>query len=1082
MVCEINFPQCFDYSLYIYSMSGLHIIKASAGSGKTFSLTREFLKIVLAEPTDYYKHVLAVTFTNKATSEMKERILAELHKLGANKKSDHLQNLLEHFPNKREGQIREKSSAILQQILHGYSWFRIETIDSFFQGVIRSFIREIGVTGNYTIEIDQDKILEEAIERFLDNIGSDKQVLGWVLDYITSKIDEGKSWVIKNELHELGNHLFNEKIISKSEELKEFLGNEEVLKAFRDVLIAQIKIFEQEISSLAKQALSIIDHAGLASEDLFQGNRGPYSFFTKNAQRNITEAGTYVLNVLETPEKWPSGKTKRKQEVQNIGELKLNPLILEIKDIMTREGAAYHSCVQTLKNYHILGLIYILQKEIVRIKQEKGIMLISDAAPFIQKIINGNDIPFIYEKIGTQFNHLLIDEFQDTSDLQWQNFKPLLENSLSNKNKCLVVGDVKQSIYRWRNSNWEILAHQLKGHFAAGNIVEEYLDTNRRSCARIIRFNNLFFEEVIHIVEPLVDKDMDNFFPVSAIYDQVSQLIPDYKSPDDGYFSFRFYDEKTTRETEDYFGNELVERINECLGKNYNPGDIALLVRNKYEGALIAQYLVEANKENRFSKELGVISNESLFLVHSPVVKLLIAAMRFIYEPQMKIIAAELISSYLQIFATKNDSATIFPTGNFSLDTVDKIIGDNFTDKADKLRLNGLYNTVESLCSILDLYSQTTELVYLHSFFDVVFQYSTSEMADLSGFLKYWDEEGTKKTISAAETLGSVRIMTIHKSKGLQFPVVIIPFTDWKIAPKSNEILWVDSTYEPFNKLPLIPLNYSSKLSQSFFQTDYQRENYLTLIDNLNLLYVAFTRAEDILIGMARTSEKVLKTCGDILYAAVQKVMGHKDILVQHDIEANRYFSGIARNQEGQPVVHELTLDTIGTEKGLIPSVRISSQASEFMRKKDSENSAATLGRIYHAIMEKIKTKNDIDSAFQRIILQGIIGRNEAADIKSKLLNAMQKEKVADWFTEKYEVLTETDIIGTTGSVKRPDRIMINGAQAMIVDYKFGSIEDVDKHTKQVSAYMKLIKNMGYAETSGYIWYVFENDLVEVTT
>ncbi len=1060
-------------------MSQLHIIKASAGSGKTFSLTREFLRIVLSEPLDYYRHILAVTFTNKATSEMKSRILLELYKLGTNKESYHLSGLLEFFPNKTEQQIRDKSNAILKQILHGYSWFKIETIDSFFQGVIRSFIREIGIPGNYNIEIDQDKILEEAVDNFLDNLGTNNQILGWVLEYIESKIEEGRSWTIKAELQQLGRHLFIEKIIDKSEYLEQFLGNEEVLKAFRDVLMAQVKSYEQQICVSAQKALSIINNAGLVEGDFFQGPRGPYGFFVKNANGNLTDPNSYVIKVLEQPEKWASGKTKRKTEVQKTGELKLNPIIESIIDFTTVEGAGYYAAKLTLRNYHILGLLYVLRNEINNVKREKGIMLISDAAPFIRKIINGNDIPFIYEKIGTQFNHLLIDEFQDTSRMQWDNFKPLLSNSLSGNNKCLIVGDVKQSIYRWRNSDWEILARKVKENFKQEPIFEEELDTNRRSNAKVIRFNNIFFRDSIHIIDSLTDNKPDNLVPVSEIYKNVTQKVPDQQSQNEGFVCFKFFEERYAKETEDYFSEELIQRINEVLEHNYMPGDITLLVRTKSEGSLLAHFLVEANKEKRFIQDVGVISNESLFLIHSPVIKLLVAAMKFVHTPKEQIIAAELLSSYLQI----NDPAggsVVFPSGEFSVEFVDMIIGHGFTTQIADLKLRGLYNITESLCSLLNLNSQSDELVYLHSFFDVVFEYSTKETADLAGFLKYWEDEGNTKTISAAETRGSLKILTIHKSKGLQFPVVIIPYANWKFTPKNNEILWVEPETEPFNKLPLIPVNNCEMMSRSLFKTDYFNENYLSLIDNLNLLYVAFTRAEDALICFAVKSDNQMKTIGDIVFKTVETMASVGELIFNIDNNDLRYILGTLTSKHGTKPGSDINIAPQVDTKGYFPEVKISSQAKEFMRYQDNGNDAAAMGRIYHALMEKIKTKEDIDMAVRSMQLQGVINQVEAVRMKSKLDLIFQNPVLDEWFSAKYKVLTEVDIIGSSGKVRRPDRVMIKDDQAIVLDYKFGVEEGRDKHKKQVLSYMELVKGMGYTNTKGYIWYVFENDIVEV--
>jgi ATP-dependent exoDNAse (exonuclease V) beta subunit len=1060
-------------------MSQLHIIKASAGSGKTFSLTREFLRLVLTEPIDYYKHILAVTFTNKATSEMKSRILLELFLLGSNLESAHLAGLLEYLPNKTESQIRTKSNAILKQILHGYSWFRIETIDSFFQGVIRSFIREIGVPGNYNVEIDQSKILENAVDNFLDNLGNSTHSLKWVLEYIENKIEEGKSWVVNAEIQDLGRHLFNENVIDKSEYLEKFLGNEEVLKAFRDVLIAQIKSFEQNIVQTAGKATSILEQAGLTEDDFFQGNRGPYGFFVKNANGNLTVPNSYVIKVLENPDKWASGKSKRKDEVQITGENKLYPILVSITNCFNEEGEAYETAKLILKNYHILGLIYLLRNEIDQIKQDKGIMLISDAAPFIRKIINGNDIPFVYEKIGTQFNHLLIDEFQDTSRMQWDNFKPLLSNCLSGNNKCLVVGDVKQSIYRWRNSEWEILARKIKESFNKEFLFEEELDTNRRSCGNIVKFNNNFFSESIKVIETLITNQPEDMVSLSGIYENVVQKVPESAKANEGAVYFKFFDEDVVSQDDTYFEEEIIRKINEALKLNYLPGDITFLVRTKSEGSVLARFLVEANKEKLFIQDVGVISNESLFLIQSPVIKLLVAAMKYIYDPCEKIIAAEFIACYLQVYS-ENKQSVIFPSGEFELHEIGNTIDKNFYDLHKELKISGLYDVVEKLCSLLNLYNQETELVYLHSFLDVVYDYSSKETADLGGFLKYFNEEGAKKTISAAETNSSLKILTIHKSKGLQFPIVIIPFADWRYTPMNNETIWVESENEPFNKLPLIPVNYSERLSKSQFKKDYYKELYLSLIDNLNLLYVAFTRAEDALICLAKKSENKVKTLGDILFKTINSISSSEIMAFRADQDEQSFSTGILPGKPTQALTAETDLMKNTIVAGYIPKVKISRQAREFMRRKENKEDAAAVGRIFHAIMEKIKTATDIEPAIKSMQMQGVINQEEAEDMSIQLKEAFEKSRVEEWFSENNKVLTEIDIIGSSGKIHRPDRVIMQEDKVVVVDYKFGSEDEKEKHINQVLSYMGLVNNMGFPVVKGYIWYVLEHNVVEV--
>ena len=1059
-------------------MQNLHIIQASAGSGKTFTLTKEFLKLVISEPVDYFKRILAVTFTNKATAEMKGRILKELHTLATGDKSDYLPELKKAFPKKSEKNIREKANAILLQILHNYSWFKIETIDSFFQGVIRSFIREIGVPGNYNLEIDQNKILDEAIDRFLDSLGNDRHALDWLLEYIEQKIFEGKSWTVKTELQVLGKHLFNEKIITHADQLESFLSDNAALSGFRNQLYQIINSFEKEIQTKAKVGVETFNNNSFNEIDVYQGNKGPFSFFSKNALGVMTFANSYTIKVFEDPDKWPSGKCDRKEELRSLGASKLNPLLSEIFNLFETGSEKYNAAKIILKNFHLLALLNNLQHEITELKREKGIMLISDASPFIQKIIDGNDIPFIYEKIGTQFNHLLIDEFQDTSDLQWGNFKPLISNSLSENHKCLIVGDVKQSIYRWRNSKWEILANKVYQDFHADYIEKQNLGTNWRSHANVIEFNNSFFELVSSFVEPIIPQSKNSFFSIKEIYENVIQKIPDNKPLNSGYVSFKFYKEDETKGIDDYYGQELIDRINELLGSKYKPGDITVLVRTKSEGSEIANFLVNASKEKKFIQEIGVISNESLFLWNSQVVQLIISAMQFVYKPNEKLVAAELVSSYIHLF--NNTSGTsYFPSCTFKTAMVDDFLGEGFSEFCKNIRLGGLYNITEQLISRLKLQFEESDLVYLHSFLDVVFDFNSKEMSELSGFLKFWEEEGKRKTISAAETKGSIKIMTIHKSKGLEFPAVIIPFADWDFKPKSNETLWIKSDIEPFNTLPLAPVNYSKTLAESLFRDDFNKENYLSLIDNINLLYVAFTRAEETLICMSKQSKNPFKHTGDIISDILSQLASNQETKISFTDQDRYTLGNIAKHQSKNDDTQE-NLVPVVRKANHFPEVSISSQALEYMRHADDKEDAAAKGRIMHALMEKVKITSDLEPAIKSMVLNGILSNDEKDKIYKDISEVLNDNRVAPWFSGKYQVLNETAIIGSKGKIKRPDRVMINKDETVVVDYKFGAEDDKQKHIEQVENYMDMIRQMGYANLKGYIWYVMEKDIVEV--
>ncbi len=1055
-------------------MAQLKIIRASAGAGKTFRLTQEVLLLLLKESRDYYRHILAVTFTNKATAEMKERILNELHLLVTNEESAHLNTLCEKLK-KPESFIRSKARSILLSILHGYSWFRVVTIDSFFQGVIRAFVRELNIAGYYSIELNQKRILDTAIDNLLNKISDDNELSEWLLEYISGKQDEGKSWSVNKELEDLGQTIFKENLVQKLPEIKSMIENREFLNVYKSTLTTIVKAFDAKTSSIAQKVLDLLEKADLTDKDFFQTSKGPAGYFKKLVNGDYSPRNSYVEKVLNDPEKYPSGSSKRKEEAKSFGIHQMTPAILEVSKIIEEELEDYNTSKCILKNLHIFGVLSALSNEIQNVREEEGIFLISDAAPFIQKIINQNDTPFIYEKIGNQFNHLLIDEFQDTSNLQWENFKPLLSNSLSKDKDCLVVGDVKQSIYRWRNSNWEILSTQIQKDFSApGAIYETNLETNWRSDANVINFNNTFFEEAARIVKGECEELNSNLPDPVSLYADTVQKVPGQKNIEKGYINFKLFSKDETSNNKDgYWQEELVMQINSFIQQKYLPGQIALLVRTKAEGTKLANFLIEANNNKQFSQELSVISNESLLLVNSPAVKILIAALNYINNPQENLFVAEIIQNYL-FLNNQSPQLLLYSTeDSYSSELLDTIIHKDFSATCKQLKNETLLLIVEKLTALLNLYSSESELVYIHSFLDLIYEYSNRNLTTINRFLDYWNDEGCEKSISTAEADDSIRIYTIHKSKGLEFPVVIIPFADWRMANLPGEKIWVTPEKEPYNKLAYLPVNLGKELDESIFRHDYNNEKYQTIIDNLNLLYVAFTRARNALVAFSTTNKKsnTAKVIEDVL-ANIST-----DSLPLELIEdENRYILGEIESQVGRK-------DTIPPQRVAPKSPNLTLPEIKFLNRSEQfldSNNALNTGNTLHSIMEEIIKTDDIHRVIYKKTEEGILDLQQAEAFESILENALTSDNIHSWFDGTYQVLTENDIILPSHQVRRPDRIMLSPENTIIVDYKFGGDDDKKKHIKQVQEYMQLLSNSGLENINGYVWYVLDKNLISV--
>jgi ATP-dependent exoDNAse (exonuclease V) beta subunit len=457
-----------------------------------------------------------------------------------------------------------------------------------------------------------------------------------------------------------------------------------------------------------------------------------------------------------------------------------------------------------------------------------------------------------------------------------------------------------------------------------------------------------------------------------------------------------------------------------------------------------------------------------------------LATLQYVFNPSDKLAAASVITRYCNLFNNNSELPVVYPSGIFNTADVNKIITADFTEKCHQLRMENLYLLTVKLISLLGLDKFETEKVYIHSFLDLVFNYCTSELSDLSGFLKFWEDEGAKKAISAADSDTSVRILTIHKSKGLEFPIVIIPFADWDITPKSNEILWVEPNCPPFDTYELLPVNIAKSLDDTHFSNEYQLECYRSLIDNLNLLYVAFTRPKSALFVISRISEGTKNSMGDLISTSAIELFNDKNLNIIFTTETKTYeIPGtlVVRTESNSVQTSPISSDAQSTQ---IPPVRINYQSSEFIREKNNLLDPKSFGKILHLAMEGIKSSSDIDSSVLALVLQGIISTTESTQIKNTLRNAMENEKTKAWFSVGYTILNEADIIGSAGNIKRPDRIMIKDDTAIVVDYKFGKESDMGKHQNQVKQYMKLMSEMQFSSVKGFLWYVMENDVEEV--
>jgi ATP-dependent helicase/nuclease subunit A len=1082
-------------------MNKLNIIRASAGSGKTHYLTGFFLKILMSEPVDYYKQILAVTFTNKATAEMKRRILQELDRLAADLPSDYLPLLILHSRLK-ESEIRKKSATLLQVILHDYSWFSIETIDSFFQRVIRGFTHEIGVPGNYSIEIETQPILYYAVDTFIDSIAEKSDVLTWLVHYTDDKIQQGKAWDIRHGLIKLGREIFEEKFTEHAVELTASISDKQRMLLFRKELMHTKSMFESRIAEIGKKGIEIIDSSGLNYDDFYQKANGAKKFFEQFSYlifentSGVPYPHTVTYQKLtESADNWPSASTKYKEEVVRIAAGKLRPMLIEAADFFEKNRIKYYSAIEILQNVYAVGILNEISEKIKEYRIEKNVFILSDSPTLIHRIIDQNDAPFIYEKMGNRYGHFLIDEFQDTSALQWFNFKPLISNSLSQGNLNLIVGDAKQSIYRWRNSNWEILAHRINDEYPADIIHYEELRMNWRSAEKIVLFNNSLFPVAIQKlkqrIEELLSGSSDHTEYIrllDTIYSDTKQEFP-RKSMNKGNVYVKFFSRKEIKQNEFYYQEILVSKINELLQKGYLLRDIAILVRDKKDGQTIANLLIELNTGKYFIKELNVLSEESLFLDASNAVSLIIAALQYLNNPSDSLVRAKIINSFeihqncLNI--TPDQNGSVLNGQSLTLLKLQTTLPTYFMESTDELLSLPLYDLTERLIAIFKLQDVAPEIPFIHAFLDVVHDFTAANPGNLVKFIEFWEEEGGKKTVPASESQNAIRVLTIHKAKGLEFKGVIIPFCTWQLDQKPNTILWTETRDTTFNYLPVLPLNYHKGLKNTEYASVYYSELFKSYVDNLNLLYVALTRSIDSLIifpvfNDAENTTGKFTTVGDLLYESIargtdtSKFQSFNSLTSTYELYSREEYP--ASSDSGDSTENYITC-TKG--RAAMGKIYFRSNGMDYFRNIKTPTFKGTVrGSVLHQILASVESHNDLDSAIKHAVNEGMITANEGVELREHISFCFQQNIVFSWFDGKGKVLAEKNIILPGGEVKRPDRVVLFPDHIHVIDYKFGSVENIEANKQQLRDYKACIQTMGYENVEAYLWYIDQNEVI----
>lgn len=1076
-------------------MGSLTIVKASAGSGKTFRLTGEYIKLLFAG-SDNYRHILAVTFTNKATEEMKSRIIKELSLLAGQQPSPHLDDIMK-YTGLPERSVRLKAAVILKNILHDYSRFSVGTIDSFFQKVLRSFTREVGVQSGYSIELDESKVLEQAVDNLFLETDSDEELRKWLVQFAGTKIEDGRSWNFKYDLLQLGGEIFKESFKEFSENIIKKIEDRDFLNNYRDGLYKIKSSFESDLTKLGEEGLKIMVDHQLTINDFPYKDKGAAAIFQKLAGKDFSPPGKRFRETVEDVDKWYTKSSYRKTDIQAACNNGLSVVASKIIQCYDTRGKDYITADLILKNLFTLGILSDITKQIVLYLADNNLFLLSDASRFINRIIDGNDTPFIYERVGDFYHHFMIDEFQDTSLFQWNNFRPLLSNSLSNNYDNLVVGDVKQSIYRWRNSNWEILANLVSSDFQSASLKTEHLEKNWRSNYEIVGFNNSLFFRASKILQQLFDdglSDAPQHFHelyaniITDLYNDVIQKIPEFAGQKNkGYINVRFFDKENKRED---IKRQTIETILQLREKGFGLHDIAILVRSKRDGKEIAEYILNnnSNEQNNLSV-IDVISDEALLLGSSTAVRFIIAVMYYMLYPENNINQYYLVSEYLNYINSGVDKPDYEgfskENGGDYVSAVNRYFPENFHKDLETFKNLPLYELTENIIRYFSLNQHNGELPYIQAFLDMVHDYTRERLTDLYTFLDFWEEKGQTTSISLPEVKDAVRILTIHKSKGLEFKAVIIPFCDWDLDASrgNNTILWCRPGEKPYNELNVVPVAYSSKLKDSLFGEEYFTEKLKNFIDNLNLLYVACTRAKTALFCMAGQDDNpkndkisnVADLMRQVFVSGLPEGNVQNELLISlsghYNAEKSEFELGLLQDQSIENISSHAEKNWFYPVSDTSFKLRVLNRGHEFLQEgSNSRFRPLNYGRLMHHLFENIKTKEDVVVAVETVMIEGLITGEEKEQLTLHIKELLDLPVISNWFGNDWKVINEADILIPGGEIRRPDRVLVKDEAVIVIDFKFGE-QELPQHDRQVQHYMDALRSMGLENVKGYLWY-----------
>ncbi len=1052
----------------VNSTHNFSVYKSSAGSGKTYTLVREYISLALQSPA-YFRHIMAITFTNKAANEMKQRIVQGLVQLADAEKYAGGAVVKFMLPDlaKSTGysvqEVSQRSQAVLTRILHEYDDFSVRTIDSFVSRIIRTFAHDLHLPVDFEIEMDRDLMLDEAVEQLVSKAGIDKDLTSILIDFTEAKADDEKSWQIETDIKKTAGFLFSEgsqKFISKLHEIPPARLNEIAREIRQDR-----KGFEDSIITLARSAKKLIIDNGIDNASFSRGTSGIGGYFFKLADGIIAAPNSYVLTTIND-NKWIAAKADSIQ-ISAINAIKdqLTTVYHQCDGLMGKGSERYALLGMIEKNIFQMGVLSAMELEIDTIRREKRILHISEFNKRITDIILKEPVPFIYERIGEKYFNYLIDEFQDTSELQWKNLLPLIGDSLAYGRYNLVVGDGKQAIYRFRNGQVEqfMMLPTLPENYekdvfsdteqALGtNYNPKVLKSNFRSLPEIIHFNNSFFD--------FLSRQLSSGF--QNIYTDHSQETSAGKSG--GLVSVEFLPYRSRAEFDELNINRVQDLVYELNAKGFSNADIAILTRSNREGSIIARHLM--------MNGVSVVSAEALLLAASPEVNFVMTVLQHISNPQNLVAIAGILSELIRKGKINTTLIQNFPVQKNEWFFLEKVLSENGIELNIKsLRGLPLYDLCEEIIRIFELNSGKYD-IYLQFFLDFVNKVSGKQGTHLADLLEAWDEKKGKLSVVVPEGIDAIRIMTIHKAKGLEFPVVIWPMATEKHKTTFDQ-LWVDLPEDLIPGLPVALLQTGTAMEEVGYSDQYQKERNSSMLDMINLIYVAFTRPVERLCVISREPGK--GDSNNLPNLLTQFIENTSEKWKQN---SNGFYRGIDEYvpKTAKPV------SEAGHLSEMISSpwqgrIKIARRAPVYWS-TDQTNNKQAWGTLIHDILAAIRMEEDIPAIVAKQAGTNQLNNEETALLLQRVTATINHDLLKKHFVKNINLKPEAGILTPDGSVYRPDRVIFYENETVIMEFKTG-IPEPDKHRKQLDNYGNLLEQMGYSNIRKLLVYIDETVTVK---